>query len=239
MIIVYRKKTMEFVGAAARVFDSGKWREPTMEELYPNEDPQTLGFFHVEDSAKLAMAGKEYWQFKLDEKGVPAGIERKPSPPAIQLSSDAPDTDGDGTPELPADGQSAVTITAELREAGFQGKRIVRDVPLVLKTTAGTLSQRFVLAQKGIATVTLTTSRETVAVTVTASAEGFTAGSLTFELLPPADAALLLDSSRAGTPLEARFGIPRALPILVKPRRQPSAEILTAEPVTKAKKKKS
>jgi len=211
MIFVYRKASLEFVGMATRVFDSGRWREPTVEELYPKEDPATLGFVYVEDSPKYALAGRDYWQFKLDGKGVPIGVERKPSPPEIHLSSDAPDTDGDGIPELPADGRSTVTITAEIREPGVHHQRIHRDVPLVFKTTGGTLSQRFVLAEEGVTRVTLTPGHETVTVTVTASAEGFAPGSLTFELLPPADAALLHASSKEGTALEPRFGMARAV----------------------------
>jgi hypothetical protein len=211
MIFVYKKDSLEYVGMATRVFDNGRLREATVEELYPDAEPGTLGFIHVEDSPRYAMAGgRDAWQFKLDDKGVPVGVEHKPSPPAIHLGSDAPDADGDGLPELAADGKSSVTITAELREAGFKGKRIRRDVPLVFKTTGGTLSQRFVMAKDGTAKVTLTPSLETVTATVTAVAEGFATGSLTFELLPPADVALLHASSKEGTALEPRFGLARA-----------------------------
>ena len=222
MIFVYRKASLEFVGMATRVFDSGRWREPTVDELYPNEDPKTLGFVHVEDSSRYALAGRDYWQFKLDDNGVPIGVERKPSLPEIRLSSDAPDTDGDGIPELPADGKSAVTITAELREGGLNDQRIHRDLPLVFKTTGGILSQRFDLAQDGVARVTLMPGQETVTITVTASAEGFTTGSLTFELLPPADLAQLHASSREGTALEPRFGMVRVRAIPHKDPEPPS-----------------
>lgn len=214
MIFVYKKDSLEFVGMATRVFDNGTWREPTMEELYPNEDHSKLGFVYADESLRYAMATPERLQFKLDEKGVPVGVERKPSPPEIHLTTDAHDTDGDGLPEVPADGQSSVTITAEIREPGFNGKRIHRDVPLVFKTTGGTLSQRFALAKDGAARVKLTSSRETVTITVTASAEGFTAGKIQLELLPPADIELLHASSREGSELEPRFGLASALRVL-------------------------
>jgi hypothetical protein len=212
MIIVYDKKNHKFMGMATRVFDSGKWREPTLEELFPNKDRSNLGFVYVEDSLKYAVGGEKSFQFKLDDKGVPVGIQRKPSPPKILLTSDAPDTDGDGLAEVAADGKAVVTITAEIQEVGVEGKRVDRDVPLVFKTTGGTLSQRFVLAAKGLARVTLTASQETVTVTVTAQAEGLKEGSISFEFLPPVDAAKLQESSLKRTELEPRFGIRMAIP---------------------------
>ena len=35
MIIVYNRTTGEIVGHCSRVFDAGKWREATIDELFP------------------------------------------------------------------------------------------------------------------------------------------------------------------------------------------------------------
>lgn len=45
MIFVFDKRTKALVGVATQVFDNGAWREPTVEELYPNADRSNLGFF--------------------------------------------------------------------------------------------------------------------------------------------------------------------------------------------------
>src|SRR2546426_207325 len=60
-----------------------------------------------------------------------------------------------------------------------------KDFSLNFRTTGGTLSARRVEAKRGAATVELTSTVETIAVTVSASAEGTQSGSLTFELMPP------------------------------------------------------
>jgi len=183
MIIVFEKKTKKLVGVAAQVFDNGRWREPTIEELYPGVDANKLGFIHVEDSIRYAL-DPDAWQFKLDQHGTPIGAERKPSFPRIRLSTKAKDTDGDNLPELVADGKSKATITAEVTDE--QDRIVKRDFVLNLKTTGGSLSARLVEAKAGKAEVELTSSLETVTVTVTASGKGLKdAVPLTFEFMPP------------------------------------------------------
>jgi hypothetical protein len=182
MIVVYNKDTKQFVGVATRVFDNGRWREPTLEELYPNADRTKLGYLYVEDSPKYALR-PDSWQFKVDENGVPVGIERKPTPPRIDLTTDTPDTDDDGLPELVADGKSKATIMAELKDA--TGKLFEQDLMLTFRTTGGTLSTRKVMTKGGKVTLELTSSVETISVTVSASAEGVNDGSLSFEFMPP------------------------------------------------------
>ena len=182
MIIVFEKKTNRLVGTAAQVFDNGRWREPTIEELYPGTDLTKLGFIHVEDSIKYAL-DPEAWQFKLDKDGIPIGAERKPALPRIHLSTNAADTDGDGLPELAADGSSKARITVEVKDE--RDKLVKRDFTVTLKTTAGTLSSRRVQAKGGKAALELTSSLETVTATVTASGEGLRAAEVTFEFMPP------------------------------------------------------
>jgi hypothetical protein len=182
VIIVFEKKTNRLVGTAAKVFDNGQWREPTIEELYPGADLTKLGFIQVEDSIKYAL-DPEAWQFKLDGNGTPIGAERKPPQPRIRLSTNAKDTDGDSLPELTADGTSKAKITVEVRDE--REKLVKRDFTVQLKTTAGSLSSRRIQAKDGKAQVELTSSLETVTATVTASGEGLKAAEMTFEFMPP------------------------------------------------------
>lgn len=181
MIFVFDKETKNLVGMATRVFDNGTWREPTLEELYPNADHSKWGYVYVEDSPKYAM-NPDGWQLKLDENGVPVGIERKPNLPKIHLTTNAVDTDGDGIPELIADATSKATITAEVKNS--QGEFVTEELTLNLKTTGGALSARRVTTRDGQATVELTSSLETVSVIVEVSAEGVKGSSLAFEFMP-------------------------------------------------------
>ena len=182
MIFIFDKATKQFFGMASRVLDNGTLREPTIEELYPNADVSKLGFFYVEDSPKYAM-NPDGWQAKLDENGEVIGIERKPSLPKISLTTDAVDTDGDEIPELIADANSKATITIEVKNS--REELVTEELMLNLKTTGGTLSARRIITNTGQATVDLTSSLETVSVTVSVSAEGAKSGSIEFEFMPP------------------------------------------------------
>lgn len=181
MIVVFDKSTHELVGVSPQVFDNGVWREPTLEELYPDVDRSKLGVVYVEDSPRYSLK-PDGWQLKLDDNGVPIGVERKHSQPKIYLTTNAVDTDGDGIPELIADAQSKATIKAEIKNA--RGELIKEDLLLYFKTTGGTLSARRTTAQGGEATVELTSSLETVSVIVEVSAEGVTGTSIEFEFMP-------------------------------------------------------
>lgn len=180
MIIVYDKETKAVIGVATKVFDNSRWREPTLEELYPDVDRTNWGYFYVEDSPKYALR-PDAWQINVDENDVPS-VGRKPIRPKIYLTTDAQDADGDGLPELLADGMAQATIFAEVKDRG--GKPLEQDAMLLFKTTGGTLSARKVRTEGGKASVKLTSSVETIAVTVTASAEGIDGGSLVLEFVP-------------------------------------------------------
>jgi hypothetical protein len=182
MIIVFEKKTNKLVGVASKVFDSGSWREPEIGELYPDANLNELTCIYVQDSPEYYLE-PDAWQLTLNENSVPIGVERKPTLPKINLTTNAQDTDGDGLPELPADARSRATITAEVKDAS--GNIVNKEFILNFRTTGGTLSARRVEAKRGTATVELTSTVETIAVTVSASAEGTQSGSLTFELMPP------------------------------------------------------
>jgi hypothetical protein len=182
MIVVFEKKTNRIVGVASNVFDSGHWREPEIQELYPDADLDKLDCIYIQDSPKYCLK-PDAWQLKINEHGVPVGVERKPTLPKIILTTNAQDTDGDGLPELPADAHSKATITAEVQDA--RGNRVNKELILAFRTTGGTLSARRVETKHGTATVELTSTVETIAVTVSASAEGAQSGALMFELMPP------------------------------------------------------
>jgi len=182
MIVIFEKKTNRIVGVASKVFDNGSWREPELAELYPDRNPNEIGYISIQDSPKYALK-PDAWRLKLDAHGVPVGVERKPTLPKIHLHTDARDTDGDGLPELFADAKSKAVITVEVKDA--MDRMVQEDVLLTLRTTGGTLSARRVQAKGGTASVELTASVETITVTVTVSAEGMQSGALTFEFMPP------------------------------------------------------
>jgi hypothetical protein len=181
MIFVYEKGSNKYLGMAGKIFDNGEMREATLEELYPNADHSKMGTVVVKDSPKYAL-DPTAWQFSVDDKGAVTGIERKPQPPKITLTTDAKDTDGDGMPELKADGKSSATISIEIRTP--EGTLMKKAVDLRINTTAGRLSDRRLSTKSGKASVDLTASTDTVTVTVSVEADDMETQQLTFELMP-------------------------------------------------------
>jgi len=95
----------------------------------------------------------------------------------------AEDRDNDGLVELPADGRSAVTITAGLTDE--KGKPIKdRDVLVQFRVSRGTLSSRAVKSERGEASVELTPPVETTRAIITALAEGYRRADLALEIIP-------------------------------------------------------
>ena len=181
MIFIYEKGTNKYLGMAGKMFDNGKWREATLEELYPDAYHSKMGAIVVKDSPKYSM-DPTAWRFSTNEKGEVTGIERKPSPPKISLSTDAKDTDGDGLPELKADGKSKATIAIEIHNP--KGELVKKAVKLRINTTSGRLSARRLTTKSGTASVELTSSLDTVTVTVSVEADEMETKQLTFELMP-------------------------------------------------------
>ena len=153
-----------------------------MEELYPKADRSKWDFIHVEDEEEFFVR-PEAFRIKRDKKKRPVGVERRPQPPSITLTTDALDNDKDGIPEIAADGRSTADIIAKVRDA--RGRLVRKNVKLTFRTTGGALSKRRVVARRGKASVQLRASRDTVLVTVSASAEGMETATLSIELLPP------------------------------------------------------
>jgi hypothetical protein len=106
----------------------------------------------------------------------------KTAQPILVLSTTAQDQDGDGVPELKADGRSNTKVTATTQTRA--GETIKAVVPVTFRTTAGRLAARIVDTEDGVATVTFTAGRETVTVHITASAVGYDSASLFIEFVP-------------------------------------------------------
>jgi hypothetical protein len=176
MLIVYDLATGEIIGHASRLFDNGKWREATLEEIFPNRDPSKVGTLYLKDDPRYLQQGPAHWRIRRDESGVVVGLERLP---AIALSCDAADHDNDGIPDLPADGNATTTITARLGAGA--------DVDVTFRTTRGALSKRTVHTTNGQATVELRAATETVTATVTATAPGYRPATLQLEFIPVAE----------------------------------------------------
>jgi hypothetical protein len=198
MIVVFEKGTNKFFGMAPQVFDNGIMREYRLEELYPNIDHSKYGCFFVEDSPRY-VNDPSHWQFKLDKKGVPIGIEFKPML-SIALSTTARDADGDGLPEILVASNTDLGHRkgedAEIRVQIMDGQKVSNTVTTVkLSTTGGTLKSRILKTdKKGFASTTLRSGTETITITVTASAEGMREDTLTFEVMPFDDFTKMQDS---------------------------------------------
>ena len=100
----------------------------------------------------------------------------------IKMETDAADADGDGRPEVPADGVTAATITAWVADS--PDKPLREGLEVHFRTTRGILSARSAPLRGGKATVRLTSSLETVSVGVYASAEGCRPAALYLEFIP-------------------------------------------------------
>lgn len=102
----------------------------------------------------------------------------------LVLSIDLEDCDGDGLPELPADGATKAEITASLVD--LDGNSLEKDnVAIKFRITRGTLDHREVITQKGRGQVTLTSSVETTNCLLIASADGYERAELRLEFIPP------------------------------------------------------
>ncbi|QUQ64772.1 Ig-like domain-containing protein [Kutzneria sp. CA-103260] len=90
------------------------------------------------------------------------------------------DNDGDGRPELLADGRSVATITATLAEPRA-------GVEVSFEVNRGLLSHKTAITDEtGAATVRVRSIAETVLLRITANADGHRATELRLELVPPA-----------------------------------------------------
>jgi hypothetical protein len=173
MLIVYDRKTEQIIAHCSRVFDSGKWREATIDEILPKHDRTNLAAAYFHDEANYIANGILNLRLRKDENGLVTGIECLP---LIELSVDAKDTDNDGIPDIPADGSSITRITAATADRS--------DTEITFRVSRGSLSDRKVRTSKGKATVQLQSATETVTSTIIATSPGYRNGTLHIEFIP-------------------------------------------------------
>jgi len=124
----------------------------------------------------------------------------------IHLSTIETPRDDAGRPEIPADGESVLRITASFHD--HHGRRLGHGYregsyptlpsTVAFRTDRGALSRRTVDVSEGEAHVELRSVRETIQARVTATAAGFQPAILIVEFVPP-DEFAALERSRSKT----------------------------------------
>lgn len=182
MILIYEKGTNKYIGAMPQIFENGTWREPTVEEIYPDKDTSNWGFITVSDSPRYWLADGGY-TFKLDKKGNPVGVMLKPW---VKLSIDAEDTDGDGLPEVKPKAKTKIKVEVELDKEDKQNTK--SSFKLILSTTGGVLESRRIEVSPGKPQeVSFTAPADTIAITLSAKGAKdvlVKGGTLEIEVMP-------------------------------------------------------
>jgi hypothetical protein len=185
MIIIYDRKSREIVGVSMVSQDnSGLIRKPSLQNVLRSEKVKPdLMEFHVDDDENVANEIYKY-NIKFSSSGAPKELVKKATLPHIDLSIDAPDHDGDGIPEMKADGKSKITITASIRDE--EGKIVTNAKDEIhFLTTGGVLSDRTVKCKNGVAKTSLQSVKETLTPTITAFADGIRTGEIKVEFVHP------------------------------------------------------
>ncbi len=101
----------------------------------------------------------------------------------IELTTEAVDRDGDGLPELPADGKSATRVKAHIKD--LRGRACKKETVAVrFQVSRGAIAQRMVESRSGVAEVAFTAAAETTEAQVMAFADGYEGDALIFEFIP-------------------------------------------------------
>jgi hypothetical protein len=185
MIIIFDRKTREIIGVTMISQDnSGLTGKQTMKNVLRSDKANTnLTEFEVDDNETVANEIYKY-ELKFSSSGEPKDLVKKPILPYIDLSIDAKDHDGDGIPEMKADGKSKVTITASIRdEEGGIVTNASNQIHFL--TTGGVLSDRMVKCKNGVAKTTLQSVKETLTPTITAFSDGIRVGEIKVEFVHP------------------------------------------------------
>lgn len=184
MLIIYDLTTKEIKGVSMLRYDTSKAApEPTLASTFPKTIAPNRGGFVVPNDERIANEPHMY-QLTFNARGQPTGVVRKPPQSILEVSTDAMDHDGDGIPEIMASGEAEATITASLRDP--DGRLITNEVKEVrFKTTGGTLKDRVVKTNKGVAKTILIASKETITPTITAESDGCRPGKLQIEFVNP------------------------------------------------------
>ena len=185
MFVIYDRATREIVGITMVSQDSsGLAAAQSMKKVVPADrgNPNLMEFL-VHDDETVANEIYKY-EIRFSSSGTPKELVRKDELRHIDLSVDALDHDGDGIPEIGADGKSKVTITASIRnEEGAVVTGATNEVHFI--TTGGILSDRIVKCQGGVAKTTLTSVKETLTPTITAISKGVRTGKIKVEFVHP------------------------------------------------------
>lgn len=183
MLIIYDMQSKKIKGISMITSDSSaRIQQPskrsTLKKLVPN-----IGTYVAPDDINIANEIYKY-QLKFDKRGNPVGIEKRPPKPRIELSTDAPDHDNNGVPEIPADGESRAMITANIRDhTGNLMTDVVKEI--FFETSGGILLERNVKTVNGVARTTLQSVRETLIPEITATSDGCIEGKLKIEFVHP------------------------------------------------------
>lgn len=160
---------------------SNKLKEPTFTSSFPKNPPPDIGYFFTPNDATIANELRAY-QLIFNKRGKPESVERKPPKPFIHLSTDARDRDGNGIPEIIADGKQQCYITASVRDQSGSLLTYFAE-PVTFKTTGGVLFDREVKCKNGVAKTTLRSVEETLTPTITATAPGCVPGDIEIEFV--------------------------------------------------------
>ena len=113
----------------------------------------------------------------------------------IELTTDALDRDGDGLPELPADGKTTARLKAHIKD--LKGRTRKKETAAVrFQVSRGAIAQRMVESRNGVAEVIFTAAAETTEAQVMATAEGYEGDALIFEFIPPDEFQLLAKTEK-------------------------------------------
>jgi hypothetical protein len=182
---MYDRKTRYIVGVSMIAQDnSGLASSKSMKNVIREEtiNPNLMEFLVPDDET---VANEIYrYEIKFSSSGEPKELVKKESLPYIEISIDAPDHDGDGIPELKADGKSTVTITASIRnEDGSLVRNAKNEIHFL--TTGGVLADRYVKCKGGVAKTSLQSVKETLTPTITACTDGARKGEMKVEFVHP------------------------------------------------------
>ncbi len=175
--ITYLKRTGEVTGSFTA----------STNELLPNPPSPEHAIAEVTDPDQIkALVARNPRLHKVSGATKKGAIERLQLEPRFQgkvvLTTDAPDYDGDGLPELPADGRSSATLKVSLADSG--GKPVGAAVEVSFTTTRGALARRRAETTEGKTQIAFTSAAETTRAHVKATAPGFEPASLMFEFIP-------------------------------------------------------
>jgi hypothetical protein len=175
--VTYNKKTGEITGSF-RASDNQLLPKPL------NEEDETVEVTDPEQLRALAtMTPRDTRIVGSVDRGKIRVLKVEPRHRGrVVLTCDHKDQDGDGRPELPADGKTVAKITATLHD--LKGNVLKEQLPVRFQVDRGALSRREVAAEAGVAVVEYRTVAETVRATITATAEGLERGRLEVDMLP-------------------------------------------------------